>query len=79
VKLLLDRGYVVRATVRDLGNPEKTMHLHALEGANERLQLVEWQWQTDDLRWRSYDAICSQSDAEKSKCGHVLFLVISFW
>jgi len=41
VKLLLDRGYVVRATVRDLGNPEKTKHLHALEGAKERLQLVK--------------------------------------
>jgi len=41
VKLLLHRGYVVRATVRDLGNPEKTKHLHALEGANERLQLVK--------------------------------------
>jgi len=24
-------------------------------------QLVEWQWQTDDLRWRSYDASCSAS------------------
>ena len=23
------------------GNPEKTTHLHALEGANERLQLVK--------------------------------------
>lgn len=22
-------------------------------------QVVEWQWQTDDLRWRSYDASCS--------------------
>lgn len=41
VKLLLDRGYAVRATVRDLGNPEKTKHLSALEGANERLQLVK--------------------------------------
>jgi len=41
VKLLLDRGYGVRATVRDLGNPEKTKHLCALEGANERLQLVK--------------------------------------
>uniref|UniRef100_A0A0C9RXI8 TSA: Wollemia nobilis Ref_Wollemi_Transcript_5789_1381 transcribed RNA sequence n=1 Tax=Wollemia nobilis TaxID=56998 RepID=A0A0C9RXI8_9CONI len=41
VKLLLDRGYVVRATVRDLADPAKTRHLTGLEGANERLQLVK--------------------------------------
>ncbi|XP_057850060.1 phenylacetaldehyde reductase isoform X2 [Cryptomeria japonica] len=41
VKLLLNRGYVVRATVRDLGNPDKTKHLSELEGANERLHLVK--------------------------------------
>lgn len=41
VKLLLESGYVVRATVRDLGNPEKTKHLLALGGAKERLQLVK--------------------------------------
>lgn len=52
VKLLLDRGYVVRATVRDLGNPDKTKHLTELEGANERLQLVK----ADLLDMGSFDA-----------------------
>ncbi|GLJ49835.1 hypothetical protein SUGI_1058910 [Cryptomeria japonica] len=52
VKLLLDRGYVVRATVRDLGNPDKTKHLSELEGASERLQLVK----ADLLDVGSFDA-----------------------
>nr|UUJ74923.1 cinnamoyl-CoA reductase [Cephalotaxus hainanensis] len=52
VKLLLDRGYVVRATVRDLGNPDKTRHLSALEGAKERLQLVK----ANLLEMGSFDA-----------------------
>ncbi|KAG9459625.1 hypothetical protein H6P81_004133 [Aristolochia fimbriata] len=41
VKLLLQRGYTVKATVRDLKDPKKTEHLFALEGAKERLHLVE--------------------------------------
>ncbi|KAG1338421.1 cinnamoyl-CoA reductase 1-like [Cocos nucifera] len=41
VKLLLQRGYIVRASVRDLADPKKTEHLHALEGANERLHLFK--------------------------------------
>ncbi|KAM0948815.1 putative cinnamyl-alcohol dehydrogenase [Dioscorea sansibarensis] len=41
VKLLLDRGYTVKATVRDLGDPKKTEHLCALDGASERLQLFK--------------------------------------
>nr|XP_043623147.1 uncharacterized protein LOC122594927 [Erigeron canadensis] len=41
VKLLLDRGYSVHATVRSLGDPKKTEHLLALDGANERLSLFE--------------------------------------
>ncbi|XP_038980597.1 phenylacetaldehyde reductase-like isoform X3 [Phoenix dactylifera] len=41
VKLLLQRGYTVRGTVRDLADPKKTEHLRALEGANERLQLFK--------------------------------------
>eukprot|EP00252_Welwitschia_mirabilis_P026041 TRINITY_DN8346_c0_g1_i7.p1 TRINITY_DN8346_c0_g1~~TRINITY_DN8346_c0_g1_i7.p1 ORF type:complete len:273 (-),score=58.05 TRINITY_DN8346_c0_g1_i7:380-1198(-) len=40
VKLLLHRGYDVRGTVRNLDCPSKTDHLFALEGANERLQLL---------------------------------------
>ncbi|KAJ0980955.1 hypothetical protein J5N97_009210 [Dioscorea zingiberensis] len=41
VKLLLDRGYTVKATVRDLGDPKKTEHLRTLAGASERLQLFK--------------------------------------
>ncbi|PWA37178.1 bifunctional polymyxin resistance protein, ArnA [Artemisia annua] len=41
VKLLLARGYTVPATVRSLGDPKKTEHLLALDGAKERLSLYE--------------------------------------
>ncbi|XP_076940837.1 phenylacetaldehyde reductase-like [Bidens hawaiensis] len=41
VKLLLDRGYTVHATVRSLNDPKKTEHLLALDGAKERLSLFE--------------------------------------
>ncbi|CAA2968752.1 cinnamoyl- reductase 1-like [Olea europaea subsp. europaea] len=41
VKLLLDRGYNVKATVRSLRDPRKVEHLMAFEGAQERLQLFE--------------------------------------
>ncbi|XP_057515121.1 phenylacetaldehyde reductase-like isoform X1 [Amaranthus tricolor] len=40
VKLLLQRGYTVKATVRDPGDPKKVEHLHCLEGAKDRLHLV---------------------------------------
>lgn len=40
IRELLDRGYRVRGTVRDLSKPEKVAHLRALEGS-ERLELVE--------------------------------------
>ncbi|XP_075489053.1 phenylacetaldehyde reductase-like isoform X1 [Primulina tabacum] len=41
VKLLLQRGYTVKATVRNLSDPNKVAHLKGLEGAEERLQLFE--------------------------------------
>ncbi|KAI3796456.1 hypothetical protein L1987_39127 [Smallanthus sonchifolius] len=41
VKLLLDRGYTVHATIRSLDDPNKTQHLLALDGAKERLSLFE--------------------------------------
>ncbi|XP_057790050.1 phenylacetaldehyde reductase-like isoform X2 [Salvia miltiorrhiza] len=41
VKLLLRRGYTVKATVRNLSDPSKVGHLRALEGAEERLHLFE--------------------------------------
>nr|QBL52487.1 aromatic aldehyde reductase [Populus trichocarpa] len=41
VKLLLSRGYTVKASVRDPNDPKKTQHLRALRGAQERLELVK--------------------------------------
>ncbi|KAL1325281.1 hypothetical protein HN51_035363 [Arachis hypogaea] len=41
VKFLLNRGYTVRATVRDTNDPRKVEHLTKLEGAKERLQLLK--------------------------------------
>nr|KJB40934.1 hypothetical protein B456_007G083400 [Gossypium raimondii] len=41
VKLLLQRGYTVKATVRDPSDPKKTQHLLALDGAKERLHLLK--------------------------------------
>ncbi|EPS73808.1 alcohol dehydrogenase-like protein, partial [Genlisea aurea] len=41
VKLLLQRGYVVRASVRDPNDPKKTEHLTSLDGAKERLTLLK--------------------------------------
>ncbi|XP_072975951.1 phenylacetaldehyde reductase-like [Typha angustifolia] len=41
VKLLLQRGYTVRASVRDPADPKKTEHLRALDGASERLHLLK--------------------------------------
>ncbi|XVE90422.1 hypothetical protein DITRI_Ditri20bG0076600 [Diplodiscus trichospermus] len=41
VKLLLQHGYTVKATVRDPNDPKKTEHLLALDGAKERLHLFK--------------------------------------
>ncbi|XP_027078350.1 phenylacetaldehyde reductase-like [Coffea arabica] len=41
VKFLLQRGYTVKASVRDLNDPKKVEHLLALDGAKERLQLFK--------------------------------------
>ncbi|XVF42892.1 hypothetical protein PTKIN_Ptkin01aG0402300 [Pterospermum kingtungense] len=41
VKLLLQHGYTVNATVRDPKDAKKTRHLLALDGANERLHLFK--------------------------------------
>lgn len=41
VKLLLQRGYTVRASVRDPNDPKRTQHLLALDGAKERLHLFK--------------------------------------
>ncbi|XP_059430932.1 phenylacetaldehyde reductase-like [Corylus avellana] len=41
VKFLLQRGYTVRASVRDPNDPKKTNHLLVLDGAKERLHLFK--------------------------------------
>ncbi|KAK6928777.1 NAD-dependent epimerase/dehydratase, partial [Dillenia turbinata] len=41
VKLLLEQGYAVRASVRDPSDPRKTEHLVGLDGARERLKLFK--------------------------------------
>ncbi|XP_059429332.1 phenylacetaldehyde reductase-like [Corylus avellana] len=41
VRLLLDRGYTVHATVQDLKDESETKHLEALEGAETRLRLFQ--------------------------------------
>ncbi|KAM0008929.1 putative cinnamyl-alcohol dehydrogenase [Helianthus debilis subsp. tardiflorus] len=58
VKLLLHRGYTVKATVRDLNDPKKTKHLLALDGAKERLHL----FQADLLKDGSFDDVVKGCD-----------------
>uniref|UniRef100_A0A803NFY3 NAD-dependent epimerase/dehydratase domain-containing protein n=1 Tax=Cannabis sativa TaxID=3483 RepID=A0A803NFY3_CANSA len=41
VKLLLQRGYTVKASVREPNESRKTAHLTSLDGAKERLQLFK--------------------------------------
>ncbi|XP_021912639.1 cinnamoyl-CoA reductase 1-like, partial [Carica papaya] len=41
VKLLLQRGYTVKATLRDPYDTKKTEHLLGLDGAKERLRLMK--------------------------------------
>lgn len=53
VKLLLQRGYTVKATVRDPDDPRKTEHLVALDGAKERLHLFK----ADLLEEGSFDSV----------------------
>ncbi|KAL5063129.1 hypothetical protein RYX36_024866 [Vicia faba] len=58
VKFLLQRGYTVRATVRDPSNPKKVDHLIKLDGAKERLQLFK----ADLLEQGSFDSIIHGCD-----------------
>ncbi|KAI9094457.1 hypothetical protein K1719_026682 [Acacia pycnantha] len=52
VKLLLLRGYTVKATVRDPNDTKKVQHLLELEGAKERLSLMK----ADLLEEGSFDS-----------------------
>jgi len=54
IKALLEKGYQVRGTVRDLGNAEKTKHLHEFAASSEGgLELVE----ADLMRPQDWDGV----------------------
>ncbi|GAB4835240.1 hypothetical protein Ancab_000149 [Ancistrocladus abbreviatus] len=53
VKLLLWKGYTVKATVLDPNDPKKTEHLLALDGAKERLHLFK----ADLLEEGAFDSV----------------------
>ncbi|XP_015160001.1 cinnamoyl-CoA reductase 1-like isoform X1 [Solanum tuberosum] len=53
VKFLLQRGYTVKATVRDPNDKKKTDHLTSLDGAKERLHLFK----ANLLEEGSFDAV----------------------
>ncbi|KAK9913028.1 hypothetical protein M0R45_036855 [Rubus argutus] len=53
VKLLLQQGYTVKATVRDPNDPKKAQHLLSLDGAKERLHLFK----ADLLEEGSFDPV----------------------
>ncbi|KDP45781.1 hypothetical protein JCGZ_17388 [Jatropha curcas] len=55
VRLLLERGYTVHATVKNLNDENETKHLEAMEGAESRLRL----YQIDLL---NYDSILAAVD-----------------
>ncbi|KAI3449978.1 hypothetical protein Pfo_006643 [Paulownia fortunei] len=58
VKFLLQRGYTVKASVRDTNDPKKTQHLLALDGAKERLHLIK----ANLLEEGSFDAVVDGCD-----------------
>ncbi|KAI5419792.1 Tetraketide alpha-pyrone reductase 1 [Lathyrus oleraceus] len=71
VNFLLQRGYTVRATVRDPSDPKKVDHLIKLEGAKERLQLFK----ADLLEQGSFDSIVEGCDGVFHTASPVRFVV----
>ncbi|XP_010458233.1 PREDICTED: cinnamoyl-CoA reductase 1 [Camelina sativa] len=71
VKLLLLRGYTVKATVRDPKDTKKTEHLLALDGAKERLKLFK----ADLLAEGSFEQAIQGCDAVFHTASPVLFTV----
>ncbi|CAB4268160.1 unnamed protein product [Prunus armeniaca] len=69
VKLLLERAYIVKATVRDPNDPKKTEHLLALEGAKERLHLFK----ADLLEEGSFDAVVDGCEGVFHTASPVMF------
>ncbi|XP_057456777.1 cinnamoyl-CoA reductase CAD2-like [Lotus japonicus] len=71
VTFLLQRGYTVRATVRDPSNPLKVGHLLKLDGAKERLQLFK----ADLLEEGSFDSVIDGCDGVFHTASPVSFIV----
>ncbi|KAL6311824.1 hypothetical protein AAG906_025781 [Vitis piasezkii] len=71
VKLLLQRGYTVKATVRDPNDPKKTEHLLGLEGAKERLHLFE----ANLLEEGSFDSVVDGCDGVFHTASPVVMIV----
>ncbi|XP_059598124.1 LOW QUALITY PROTEIN: phenylacetaldehyde reductase [Vitis vinifera] len=71
VKLLLQCGYTVKATVRDPNDPKKTEHLLALEGAKERLHLFK----ANLLEEGSFDSVVDGCDGVFHTASPVVMIV----
>ncbi|KAJ1685974.1 hypothetical protein LUZ63_017364 [Rhynchospora breviuscula] len=71
VKLLLQRGYTVRATVRDPSDLKRTQHLQELDGASERLHLFK----ADLLDEGSFDAAIDGCEGVFHAASPVTFIV----
>lgn len=69
VKLLLERGYTVNASVRDPSDPKKTEHLLLLEGAKDRLHLFG----ATLLEEGSFDTLVDGCDAVFHTASPVIF------
>lgn len=69
VKFLLNRGYVVKATVRDPDDLKKTEHLPALAGAKERLHLFK----ANLVEEGSFDPVIDGCDGVFHMASPVLF------
>ncbi|XP_062115460.1 cinnamoyl-CoA reductase CAD2-like isoform X2 [Humulus lupulus] len=71
VKLLLQRGYTVKASIRDLSDGKKTEHLVSLDGAKERLQLFK----ANLLEEGSFDSVVDDCECVFHTASPVLLTV----
>ncbi|XP_051124257.1 phenylacetaldehyde reductase-like [Andrographis paniculata] len=69
IETLLRRGYTVKATVRNVADPNKVNHLKAMEGAKERLRL----FQADLMVDASFDAAVDGCDGVFHTASPVVF------
>ena len=59
VRDLLEHGYRVRGTVRDLATTSKTAHLSSMKGAGKNLELVRADLLDDEATWQKVVAGCT--------------------